>query len=250
MKKLLKAVIICLCTLATSSVYAQWVTDANGNVSINRAGTTSETKVTIANTTSGNKNTTLLIGDYKLNQTWIGNYCGTAAFSISNAANPSVNPQFVMSNNKIGFSFQTNLLCNSAVLSSPAKYFFDTLTAMNRLYIGDVTKTFPPLTPQYRLHVGGSVICEELVVKLQTNWPDFVFSPNYKLKPLSEVKTYIAENNHLPDVPAAYEVEKNGVATGEMLTIQMKKIEELTLYLIQMEERIKELEAQNKLLQK
>ena len=68
--------------------------------------------------------------------------------------------------------------------------------------------------------------------------------------PLSQVKTYIAANDHLPGMPAACEIAENGVATGEMLTIQMKKIEELTLYLIQMEERVKELEAQNKVLTK
>jgi len=105
-------------------------------------------------------------------------------------------------------------------------------------------------TGPHKLYVGGSIICEELVVKLQANWPDYVFAPSYKLMPLSQVKTYIAANDHLPGMPAACEIAENGVATGEMLTIQMKKIEELTLYLIQMEERVKELEAQNKVLTK
>lgn len=104
-----------------------------------------------------------------------------------------------------------------------------------KLIVGGNSLTQYPGT--HKLYVAGSVICEELVVKLQSNWPDFVFSPNYNLKSLSEVKTYITENKHLPGVPAACEVEENGVATGEMLTIQMKKIEELTLYMIQMEEK-------------
>jgi len=117
-----------------------------------------------------------------------------------------------------------------------------------KLAIG-ITNTALPTTSTHKLYVGGSIICEELVVKLQANWPDYVFTSNYKLMPLSQVKKYIAANNHLPDVPAACEIEENGVATGEMLNIQMKKIEELTLYLIQMEERIKEMELQNKALQ-
>ncbi len=249
MKKSLRLLITLLCIAASNSLHAQWVTDASGNVSIDRVGTTSTTSVTINNTTAGlYKSSILKIGDYEIKQSWSGNYCGTGNFMIRNALNPSTTPTFVMYNNRIGFSFQNNLLCQSGVLSSPAKYFFDTLTAMNRLFIGNLVINNPALNPKYRLYVAGSMICEELVIKLQANWADYVFSPSYKLRPLSEVKTFIAENNHLPDVPAACEVEENGVATGEMLTIQMKKIEELTLYLIQMEERIKELEKQNEAL--
>ena len=178
---------------------------------------------------------------------------------------------------KISFTTKQNTICFNGSLALPALYYFDSLTAINRLYIGTTSTgaAFPyaqynlgivgnslfkgkvaigvtnnTLVGNHKLYIGGSVLCEELVVKLQANWADYVFSPQYKLKPLSEVKAYIAENSHLPDVPAACEVEEKGVATGEMLTIQMKKIEELTLYMIQMEERIKELEAQNKMLQK
>jgi hypothetical protein len=118
----------------------------------------------------------------------------------------------------------------------------------DKVVIGTTNSALP--TGSHKLYVGGSIICEELVVKLQANWPDFVFAPSYKLMSLSDVKTFIAANSHLPEVPSACEIEKNGVATGDMLTIQMKKIEELTLYLIQMEERVKELEAQNKVLTK
>jgi hypothetical protein len=105
----------------------------------------------------------------------------------------------------------------------------------NKVVIGTTSTTLP--TSPHKLYVGGSIICEELVVKLQANWADYVFAPSYKLMPLSDVKTFIAANSHLPEVPSACEIEKNGVATGDMLTIQMKKIEELTLYLIQMQEQ-------------
>lgn len=105
----------------------------------------------------------------------------------------------------------------------------------NKVVIGTASTTLP--TSAYKLYVGGTAICEELIVKVQASWPDFVFAPNYKLMSLNQVKNYIAENNHLPGVPAACEVEENGVAAGEMLTIQMQKIEELTLYMIQMQEQ-------------
>jgi hypothetical protein len=93
----------------------------------------------------------------------------------------------------------------------------------------------------YKLYVGGRVICEELKVKLQGNWPDFVFAKNHQLLSLDSVETYIKENNHLPNVPSAQEVKENGIEAGEMLRIQMQKIEELTLYMIEMKKENDEL---------
>lgn len=86
----------------------------------------------------------------------------------------------------------------------------------------------------YKLAVGGRIICEELKVQLQYAWPDYVFAPGYRLKTLEEVAQHIAENGHLPNIPAACEVEEQGISVGEMQTKMMEKIEELTLYLIEM----------------
>jgi hypothetical protein len=250
MKKSFLTAIVAIFALGTTSVYGQFVYDANGNATIDRVGTTSTTSVTIKNSTSGlNKSSILKIGDFKISHDWIGTSCGTNSLTISNSVYPTLYPTISMFSGRVGFSFNTNVLCNTSILTSPAKYVFDTLTAINRLYIGDVTQTFPTLNPKYKLYVGGSMVCEELVVKLRASWADYVFAPDYTLMKLSDVKTYIAANSHLPGVPAACEIAENGVATGEMLAIQMKKIEELTLYLIQMEERIKQLEAQNQALQ-
>jgi len=74
-------------------------------------------------------------------------------------------------------------------------------------------------------------------------WPDFVFEPTYELRPLNEVKLYIAENGHLPEVPSAEMAEAEGIDVGEMNKLLLQKIEELTLYLLQQEERIKVLES-------
>ncbi len=76
------------------------------------------------------------------------------------------------------------------------------------------------------------------------NWPDYVFAPSYQLRPLSDVKLFIDANGHLPDVPAADQTESEGIDVAEMNKILLKKIEELTLYLLQQEERIKALEVQ------
>ena len=97
----------------------------------------------------------------------------------------------------------------------------------------------------YKLRVYGKIISEEVRVQLKTLWPDYVFSKNYKLHSLPEIEKYIAENHHLPNMPAAAEVEKNGIALGEMQTKMMEKIEELTLYIIAQDKRIKILEKKS-----
>ena len=86
----------------------------------------------------------------------------------------------------------------------------------------------------YKLAVGGRVICEEVKVQLQNAWPDYVFAPNYDLQPLEAVEAHIKEKQHLPGIPSACEVEENGISVGEMQTKMMEKIEELTLYLIEL----------------
>jgi hypothetical protein len=95
----------------------------------------------------------------------------------------------------------------------------------------------------YRLAVAGKAIAEEIVVKLQANWPDYVFEKNYNLRPLAEVENFINQNKHLPEVPAAKEMEANGVNLGEMNMLLLKKVEELTLYVIELK---KENEAQRR----
>ncbi len=90
----------------------------------------------------------------------------------------------------------------------------------------------------YKLAVAGKAIAEEVVVKLQSNWPDYVFEKNYHLPTLAEVESYINQNKHLPEVPAAKEMEKNGVNLGEMNMLLLKKVEELTLYMIELKKEI------------
>lgn len=96
-------------------------------------------------------------------------------------------------------------------------------------------------TGSYRLAVEGKVGAREVVIT-NASWADFVFETSYDLKSLDEIKQFIKENKHLPEIPSASEIENNGLSVGEIQTKQMQKIEELTLYLIQQNERIKLLE--------
>jgi hypothetical protein len=75
----------------------------------------------------------------------------------------------------------------------------------------------------------------------ENQWSDKVFDKNYNLMPLKDVEKFIAKNNHLPNVPSATEVVKNGVAMDEMVSKLLEKVEELTLYTIQQQKEIEEL---------
>ncbi|WP_340074223.1 hypothetical protein [Leptobacterium sp. I13] len=100
-------------------------------------------------------------------------------------------------------------------------------------------------TPDAKLAVNGNIHTKEVKVDL-IGWPDFVFEDSYTLPTLQEVETHIKEKGHLQDIPSAEEVAKNGIFLGEMDAKLLQKIEELTLYTIQQEKRIEQLEATNK----
>jgi len=96
--------------------------------------------------------------------------------------------------------------------------------------------------PSSKLAVNGTIICKEVNVSL-TGWSDFVFDDQYQLPSLSEVGTYIVKNRHLPGIPSADEIIKNGVRLGDMNTLLLQKIEEITLYLIRLQNENESLKA-------
>jgi len=87
--------------------------------------------------------------------------------------------------------------------------------------------------PTERLSVNGKIRAKEIKVEA-TNWPDYVFDEGYKVGKLAELESYIKANKHLPGMPAAKDVKENGVELGEMNKLLLKKIEELTLYVIEL----------------
>ncbi|MBB6130143.1 hypothetical protein [Mucilaginibacter lappiensis] len=98
----------------------------------------------------------------------------------------------------------------------------------------------------YKFAVNGSAIATSMTVKLNSAWPDYVFKKDYQLPSLQEVKAYIDQNQHLPEMPSEQEVVKDGVNLGEMVKLQTKKIEELTLYLIEVKNEYDSLKQQQK----
>ncbi|HEX5652202.1 MAG TPA: hypothetical protein VFX58_03960, partial [Chitinophagaceae bacterium] len=102
------------------------------------------------------------------------------------------------------------------------------------------------VTPSgYKLAVDGRMICTEVMVRLVPSWPDYVFNDQYKLPPLEKVERFIRENKRLPGIPAAGEIAANGLALGDMQRLQMEKIEELTLYIIELKKEIEKLKQQH-----
>ncbi|MEE4255446.1 MAG: hypothetical protein V2I47_00265 [Bacteroidales bacterium] len=98
----------------------------------------------------------------------------------------------------------------------------------------------------YKLAVDGGVLAEEVTVKLREDWPDYVFEEDYQLLPLKKLDQYIRQNKHLPGMPLAEHVKEEGLNLGEMQSMLLRKIEELTLYIILQESRIKDLEGKTR----
>jgi len=94
------------------------------------------------------------------------------------------------------------------------------------------------------LYVQTGILTEKVKVALatSTDWSDYVFEKNYKLRSLEEVKSYVEVNKHLPGVPSANELmEQGGIDIGKMDAKLLEKIEELTLYSVQLKEENKAL---------
>lgn len=147
-----------------------------------------------------------------------------------------------------GTSVNMTLLANSgsSINSNPNGIQLNTnntpkITLLNNGNVGIGTTI-----PDFKLTVKGKVHAEEIKVDLAVPGPDYVFEDTYKLTTLAEIKQYIEKNKHLPEVPSAKEMETQGVNLSEMNMILLKKIEELTLHLINQDIRLKnqELEIQ------
>ncbi|MFO0321151.1 MAG: hypothetical protein ACK504_01840 [Bacteroidota bacterium] len=95
------------------------------------------------------------------------------------------------------------------------------------------------------LSVDGKLVAKEIIVTV-ADWSDFVFDRGYKLRPLSEVESYYKENHHLPEVPTTKEIVENGNDLGKTDAILLQKIEELTMYIVELQKQIDTLKTQVK----
>ncbi len=164
------------------------------------------------------------------------------------------NEDYAHSNIRLGHESNDRIYADNSVAESyGGGYFFrvhnddvtndyiDAMMIAKNGNIGIGTKK----TDDYKLAVAGStgIIAEKVTVKVEGQWPDYVFTNEYDLPTLKEVEKQIKENGHLQNIPSAKEVEENGVELGDISKNLLQKVEELTLYTIQQE---KKLEQQNK----
>lgn len=119
-----------------------------------------------------------------------------------------------------------------------ADYGQGNLLVQNKVGIG--TTTIPS---SYSMVVEGKVGARKIVVSQLSTWPDYVFAPTYKLLPLQDLEDYIKQHQHLPDVPSTTDVTTSGIDLGDNQAILLRKIEELTLYVI-------DIKKENELLKK
>ncbi|SIO09706.1 pyocin knob domain-containing protein [Chitinophaga niabensis] len=102
-------------------------------------------------------------------------------------------------------------------------------------------------SPQAKLAVNGTILAKKVKVTLNTNdWPDYVFHRDYVLPPLLEVASYIREHQHLPGIPSAEKISEEGLDVGEFNKQLLKKVEELTLYVIELKKEISEMKEAKK----
>lgn len=147
----------------------------------------------------------------------------------SNTANPLIKGEFDNKNLKIN---------TGATVSSTLGF----------LAVGNFDAAYTmPASNSYRLIVQDGIITEKVKVALKStaDWADYVFEPSYKLMSLEKVEEFVKENKHLPNVPSAEDMSKNGLDVSQTSAKLMEKIEELTLYMIEMNKEIKALKAEN-----
>ena len=176
------------------------------------------------------------ISDQKTSLT-VGDVIGKLEFHKSDTSTGGAGvPTYIQSRSKdLGGLFELDFITGS--VSSPVTAM--TLGGTGNVGIGTSD------TKGYKLGVNGKIVATEVKVALYDNWADFVFDKNYNLPTLTEVENHIREKGHLKDIPSTEEVKKNGIHLGEMDAKLLQKIEELTLYTIEQEKKIKELESLN-----
>ncbi len=208
----------------TDGINRMFINSSNGYTGI---GTTSPTEMLSVN---GNiSSTNLKVTD--AGGVWFGSSSSpTGSFFIGHNSNSNT---YCDINNGNLFFRRSVGLSNQGAIMGLQKDGTITMGVWER-YDNNVTDT-----QGARLMVNGGILCEKIKVIADVPNSDHVFKPTYRLMPLSELKQFVTENHHLPEVPSAQEFQENGYSLGQMDDLLLRKVEELTLYIIQLQEELK-----------
>ncbi|NME69615.1 hypothetical protein [Flammeovirga aprica] len=231
----------------TDSQYNISVQDGNGRVQHKWNATTGTNEKYLA---PGEDAAFIDMGVEVTNDDWIafkwadgdGKVAGDAItwathFAINNYGNVGIGVENSQYKLNVGGTFRAN----------GASSFAADASFESQVYIGSNDHSSFNNHPidQYELIVEGDVIAKRIVAAPDNEWPDYVFEEEYELAPLSEVESFIEEKGHLPNMPSAKEIKETGVDVVEVERILLEKVEELTLYVIELEKKIADIE-QNK----
>jgi hypothetical protein len=194
--------------------------------------------------------------DYSFSSGYLSGAYGVNSSAIGAFVSASGKNSMVLGSGVSNSTQLTNKIDNSLMIgfntSTLPSVFVGPASAANETeprfgYVGIGTTT-----PKHALSVNGTVLAKSavLVENLSGEWPDYVFSKNYSLPSLSDVEKFIESNHHLPEVPSQEQIKKEGLNLGEMELIMMKKIEELTLHVIQIDKENKQIRLENEELNK
>ena len=224
----------------TNNTFSHWVESGLNNISY----TNNSSKVSIIATGTENFNGASLI--LAANGVNTGNkHAATWFINHRSAGDNDGTATFEMQRRDVNGNHQGNLLKyrdGEGWLFNTAESKTGNVTnAMSINETGSIGIGTENVPTNYKLAVNGRIISEELKVQLKTDWPDYVFKNDYKLPTLKDVAKHIKEKGHLKDVPSAKEVKENGILLGEMNAKLLQKIEELTLYTLEQEEKLKKM---------
>jgi hypothetical protein len=168
---------------------------------------------------------------------WIYFYNQLSASSPSATVGYSAGNDYLLLNCGLGDVFIKDAGVGIETASPAAK-----LHVNGNVMIGSGTPA--ALASGYMLSVNGKIVSEEVRVEFSGAWPDYVFGKDYKLPSLAKLEDFIKKNKHLPNIPAAEQVKKEGFDLGDMNKRLLEKIEELALYIIQQDKKIDTLQQQ------
>ena len=189
------------------------------------------------NTTTGTEN--VLIGEYA----GYSLTTGTSNLFLGSATgwNITTGSNNIIIGNDAGY--------NLTATSSNILYIESNVSSQKPLIGGDFSARTVTIDAGIKFYGStGQIWAQEIQVAATSPWGDYVFNKDYKLTNLNELESYITTNKHLPNVPSATEMNAKGINIGEINTVLMVKVEELTLYLLQQNKQIEELKAQVKTL--